>query len=791
MKRVSAFIVTCLIFTWTNFAFADSFSWPGAIRTQSTGLHSTIVVEQIRAIQQVSDYPLAQIEPLLLPLLKSKSAPLRRAAANALVSRKSTKSALPVSKWLALPSSKDKILAAQHLRKLGDETVLPALIRTLDDKDNDVLVEVLNTIAFFQLKESNFAINDKLDHSNPNVRRAAANAMLHSSSNELEEAFTRCLDDSEAKIVAICIEGLHGTNNKLARRKIIQLTQHKSPSIRHQALGALGTIDSPTSIHTLFVYADLPDRSIGTKYQLKSIGSKTTPDSTTRKLALKSLVGLSIHRSNTSPMAAMKILNRLVPHLEDRRLAPTMHAALKPVQRIIGPLLIQTLMSDSLISMHEILDLIAYPGHEEALSVLYKELELNRAPKAEVFHAIAKISSIQSLPFLLKRLGQKNTLSKTNLLRAVRNSVSWGSPGSELLTQILPNENFENKKLILESLKTIRYSPNSFTIEKVATDPFAPIGIRILALETLSALNTCSNPTPFFAMLENETFRRSTSQMLIAAAPESMSGVAKKWIRSESPFYAKLGAKILLSQELLAPKKKNQEIFEKLAMDKDPTSATIGFAGLSRPLSDSLTKKLIDHAASSPHSFTIRLLEASYFWTPSNDIQEFIQANVFSQNNQTTAAALYALSKHKTKNLEEIVGKALKSNEPEIAINGSYAALKQNITALIPTLLAHPNKWVRFNGKHMSTNIKTKNKSPKHQSNTTHAPQGSVATWHLLSDLPIHVEFGAFKNNKKSPYVVSVSPTDGAFSFRADNDGRFFRKRPFARFTLSTADQTL
>lgn len=765
--------------------YADSFTWPGAIRSSSHGLNSPIESERIRAIENLSKLPLLQIESLLLPIVGHKNPKTRRSAASVLVSRNSSLVIKPLSRWLTSPHSKDRILAVQHLRHLGDSSLSPVMLRALSDRDDDVVIEILKTLALLDLNDSTFSLVPVLEHKNPRVRLEAAKALLSSSSKRPEEAFTRCLEDRDLKVVALCMEGLKGTQNELAIRKIIELTRSKKSAIQQTAIRILGFIHTDSSIDTLFEIADLPNLSMGSQWAPRTNQKRSNRNTTPKKLAIHSLVKIAESVAATSNSQAMDILLPLFRHLQTRHFAKPISIALKPVQTLLGPHLIQSLNNNRLISPTEIIDLIAYSGHEEALPSLYKELERHRISRSDVLDAIAKISSPKAVPFLLNSLKRKDGTSKEQLLKTIRASVKWGSPGAELLSSMLAKSTFQEARFILESIKTIGYTPTPNPVEALALSNMAPVGIRKLALNTLAALKTCSKPERFLHMLRVKTFQNTTSKMLIAAAPGSMRNVAIKWSKGTEPFYVKLGAKILLSQELSSPQKNSASFFVKLALNKDQTISTIGFAGLSNALPEVSIKALLNHADTSPQSFTARLLETSIHWESFDDLDQFIQNRLTSSIRQIRAAAYYALSRHSFKNMEPILKDALKSKHQDISLNASYAILRQNLNTLAPLLQNHKDKWIRLNGETMSNQAHA-----KHSKNTLGTDQ-RLERWQLLSGLPTWTKQTDKTQEKKRVVIVSASPTDGAFAFRADNDGRFFRKRDNTPFSLSIPEQLL
>jgi len=152
----------------------------------------------------------------------------------------------------------ERIRAAEALGQLGDPQAVPALLKTLDDDEEDTEVRIAAAHSIGQIGDSNAipALTEQLHEYKPiEVAKAAARALRHFDDPQVIHALAKTATNQKimGDVRGVAVESLGDIGNPQAVDTLISILEDQSvdDSVRAEVARALGRIGDPKAIEPL------------------------------------------------------------------------------------------------------------------------------------------------------------------------------------------------------------------------------------------------------------------------------------------------------------------------------------------------------------------------------------------------------------------------------------------------------------------------------------------------------------------------------------------------------------
>lgn len=263
---------------------AAALDWEGRIQQQIKNLQSNITRVRLQALDALGKLPPARCEPHILKAMEDPSPTVRQKAAMLAVDNK-LRRALPIwQRWLSDWDLKTRVLGAESLGKLGQDSAVSPLIRVLGDPEYKVRLAVVRALGRLKsprsleivpllgrLRDTNSTVrravvevlaqkDDRraviplmgaLQDSSSDVRKAAADALGRLGDPGARTSVERLLADRSSSVVLAAIQALGRLGQKESAAPLISVLNTGSNQLRHEAATALGTLGSPRALQAL------------------------------------------------------------------------------------------------------------------------------------------------------------------------------------------------------------------------------------------------------------------------------------------------------------------------------------------------------------------------------------------------------------------------------------------------------------------------------------------------------------------------------------------------------------
>jgi HEAT repeat protein/energy-coupling factor transporter ATP-binding protein EcfA2 len=146
--------------------------------------------------------------------------------------------------------------AAEALGRLGDAKIVPGLIRALDDPDEQVSKEVVDTLSKLDCQEFTDLLITALSHPNARVRLGAVTGLRNSARKDVVSLLLKALQDSDEEVGDEASKVLAKVAGTEIVPELLDLLKHHSVVVRWQAVRLLGYLGNEQVFYTLLDLLD-------------------------------------------------------------------------------------------------------------------------------------------------------------------------------------------------------------------------------------------------------------------------------------------------------------------------------------------------------------------------------------------------------------------------------------------------------------------------------------------------------------------------------------------------------
>lgn len=254
-------------------AFAD-FVWSGKLEAEASGLQDPRKEKRLQAIQQLSTYPIAQIQGHLLDTLGDVYADVRIAAAWVLARAHLEVAAEPISLWLSSPEKTTRVSAAWILGELGSAKAIPALTRTIVDTEADVRKSAVEALGRIGGKDAALPVLGRLDDDSVQVRRAATETLATLADPRAVIPLLERFGDSSKEVRVAAISAVGRLRDPRVVPALLRLARDPLEEISIAAIESLGNLEATaaTSVLVPMLYRGSDEKRAKVAFALGQVG---------------------------------------------------------------------------------------------------------------------------------------------------------------------------------------------------------------------------------------------------------------------------------------------------------------------------------------------------------------------------------------------------------------------------------------------------------------------------------------------------------------------------------------